>query len=663
MVLLGTFALSLAVGLAVYGLLASIWGVRRQYPLLVESGRTAAYSLFALVAAANAVMLAAILQDDFSVRYVAENSSRVTPLFFKVLSLWSAHEGSLLLWNLVLSGYLAAVAFRFRRHRPETLPWALAVMYAVSIFYLILVLGPSQAFTSLAIAPLDGRGPQPLLQNNWLMAVHPPLLYLGYIGFTVPFAFAMASLLTGATSDWWISITRRWALAAWSFLTAGLVLGALWSYSVLGWGGYWAWDPVENVALLPWLVGTAFIHSSIIQERRGMLKVFNLSLAIGAFALTTFGTFLTRGNIIASVHAFTRSLVGPFYLGFLVLVLAAGYGLVAARSSRLRSAGRYDSPISREAAFLGNNWALLAIAFIVLLGTLFPLALEALTTRQVTVGGPYFDQTSVPPFLALLLLMGVGPMIPWRKGSLSQLQQRAAIPAALAALAMVALVATGGRRPLAVAAVGLAVFVLAGNAAALLRNLRVNGRDLNRQSVMGLYAAFRQNQRFHGGLIVHMGVAVATIAITASTFQQQAEVTLARGQQVSFAGYTIRYDGLVPRPEAQRMVLQAPVDITKDGKPAGRMTPAMNLYPSAREPIGTPAVRSGWLRDLYVSLLGLDERGETATFRLFLNPGVNWLWIGGAIMALGGIVGLWPPRRRSAVSPITVVQPQLAEAR
>jgi cytochrome c-type biogenesis protein CcmF len=661
MVLLGTFALFLALGLAVYGLLASVWGARRDYPLLVESGRTAAYSLFLLVAAANVVMLAAILQDDFSVRYVAENSSRVTPLFFKFLSLWSAHEGSLLLWNLVLSGYLAAVAFRFRRHRPETLPWALGVMFAVTIFYLLLVLGPSQAFTSNATVPSDGRGPQPLLQNNWLMAVHPPLLYLGYIGFTVPFAFAMASLLTGATSNWWISLTRRWALAAWSFLTAGLLLGALWSYSVLGWGGYWAWDPVENVALLPWLVGTAFVHSSLIQERRDMLKVFNLCLAIGAFALTTFGTFLTRGNIIASVHAFTRSLVGPFYLGFLVLVLAAGYGLVAARSNRLRSSGRYDAAISREAAFLGNNWALLAIAFVVLLGTLFPLALEALTTRQVTVGGPYFDQTSVPPFLALLLLMGLGPLIPWRKGSISQLQGRAAIPAVLAAVVVVVLVATGGRRPLAIAAVGLAVFVFAGNAAALLRSLKVDGRALSRGFLVGLPEAFRRNRRLHGGLIVHMGVAVATVAITASTFQQQAEVTLTRGQSIPFAGYTIRYDGLVPRPEAQRMVLQAPVSIAKGGKSVGTMTPALNLYPSATEPIGTPAVRSGWLVDFYVSLLGLDERGEAATFRLFLNPGVSWLWIGGAIMALGGLVALWPARRRSKAAPVAVAEPQLAE--
>src|SRR5207244_596819 len=294
---------------------------------------------------------------------------------------------------------------RFRRRRPDTLPIAMAVMYAVQIFYLALVLGPTRPFATLATTPVDGRGPLPLLQNHPLMAVHPPFLYLGFIGFTVPFAFAMAALLTGRLSDAWIRVTRRWTLASWIFLTVGLGLGALWSYGVLGWGGYWAWDPVENVALLPWLAATAFLHSVVIQERRGMLKVWNLSLVVGAFALTTFGTFLTRGSILSSVHAFAQSAVGPMYLGFLILVLGVGFGLIALRSWRLASEGRFDSALSREAVFLGNNLALLSITFVVLLGTIFPLFVEAVTNRQVTVGGPYFDQTLPPIFLLLLFLM------------------------------------------------------------------------------------------------------------------------------------------------------------------------------------------------------------------------------------------------------------------
>ncbi len=661
MVLLGNFALSLALGLAVYGALASVFGRRRGHSRLLDSGRTTAYSMLAVVAGANITMLAAIVGNDFSVRYVAENSSRVTPTFFKVLSLWSAHEGSLLLWNLILVGYIAAVAFRFRRQRPETFPWAMAVLYAVSIFYLILVLGPSQAFAGTGLIPRDGRGPLPLLQNNWLMAIHPPMLYLGYLGFTVPFAFAMATLITGSTSDWWINLTRRWALAAWSFLTVGLMLGALWSYGVLGWGGYWAWDPVENVALLPWLVGTAFLHASIIQERRGMLKVFNLSLAIGAFALTTFGTFLTRGNIIASVHAFTRSLVGPLYLGFLVLVLASGFGLIAARSWRQRSDGRFDALLSRETAFLGNNWALLVIAFVVLLGTIFPLVVEALTTRQATVGGPYFDQTTVPPFLVLLLLLGIGPLLPWRKSSLALLKDRVRLPMTAGALVIIALVVAGVRRPVPIVAIGLATFVFAGNASALARSVIGPARVSGRPSPAALAVAFTRNRRLHGGLIAHLGVAVATIAITASSFQQQAEVTLHRGGQTTFAGYTIRYQGLLPKPEAQRMVLEAPVAVSRAGRSVGGMMPALNLYPAASEPIGSPAIRYGWLEDLYVSILGFDERGEQATFRLFLNPGVSWLWVGALVMALGGLCALWPVRRRPAAAGIPVATSQLAE--
>ena len=657
MVLLGNFGLSLALGLALFGLLASAVGAHRQHPVLIESGRFAAFSLFGLVLAANLTMLAAILGNDFSVRYVAENSSRVTPTFFKVLSLWSAHEGSLLLWNLILSGYIAAVAFRFRRRHPETLPWALAVMYAVSVFYLVLVLGPSQAFAGMTPVPADGPGPLPLLQNHWLMAVHPPLLYLGYIGFTVPFAFAMASLITGSTSDWWIDITRRWKLAAWSFLTVGLMLGALWSYGVLGWGGYWAWDPVENVALLPWLVGTVLLHSSVIQQRRGMLKVFNLCLAIGAFALTTFGTFLTRGNIIASVHAFTRSLVGPFYLGFLVVVLVTGYGMVAARSWRLRSAGRFDSALSREAAFLGNNWALLAIAFVVLLGTIFPLVVEAVTARQVSVGGPYFNQTSVPPFLVLLLLMGVGPLLPWRKGSLGQLRERLAIPVLAGALVILSLTAIGIRRPVPMLALGLATFVFVGNAASLARSLRAFVRSMDQPLPAALPNAFARNRRLHSGLIVHLGVAVATIAITASSFAKQTEVTLARGQQTTFAGYVIRYEGLRPIPQPQRMVLEADIAVSSPRQTL-RMTPALNLYPSASEPIGSPSIRYGIFTDFYASVIGFDQVGQRATFRFFLNPGVSWLWIGGVIMGLGGLLGLWPVRRRTTA--IAEAQPALA---
>jgi len=646
--ILGTIALGLAFAVAVYGLGAAVAGVRYGHAVLVESSRTAAYSLFGLVLAANLVLLAAILTDDFSLRYVAENSSRETPVFFKVLSLWSAHEGSLLLWNLVLSGYTAAVALRFRASRPETLPWAMAVLYGISLFYLLLVLGPSRPFAPLDPAPADGNGPLPLLQNHWLMAVHPPFLYLGYIGFSVPFAFAVASLLTGSVSDWWVRVTRRWTMVAWGFLTVGLTLGALWSYAVLGWGGYWAWDPVENVALLPWLVSTAFLHTSMIQERRGMLKLLNLALAVSAFALTTFGTFLTRSGVVASVHTFTQSVVGPAYLAFLLLVLAVGFGLIALRGAQARSNGRFDSPLARESALLGNAWVLLTLACIVLLGTLFPVLVEVVSNRQVTVGAPYFDQAGALPFLALLALMGAGPLLAWRRTSWRQVRDRLALPAVAGALVVVAAVFLGARNWGAATVFGLAALVLVANGGELSRILRSCVRSSAGPAHVAIATGVARNRRLVGGLVVHSGAAIAACAIAASAFASQTEVSLARGQQVTFAGYTLRYDGLQPHPEPQRMVLQAPVSVTAGGRSQGRMVPALNLYPSASEPIPTPAIRYGPLADLYVSVLGFDQNGQSATFRVLLNPGVSWLWVGGGIMALGGLLAAWPRRQRAA---------------
>jgi cytochrome c-type biogenesis protein CcmF len=649
---LGTFALLLGLGLAVYGAAASVVGARKGRPLLVESARTSAYSLLAVVIAANGAMLAAILSNDFTIRYVAENSSRETPTFFKILSLWSADEGSLLLWNLILAVYIAAVAFRFRKRKPETFPWAMAVMYGVSIFYLVLVLGPTRPFAALATAPLDGRGPLPLLQNHPLMAVHPPFLYLGFIGFTVPFAFAIAALITGTVSDRWIRITRRWTLASWIFLTVGLVLGALWSYGVLGWGGYWAWDPVENVALLPWIAATAFLHSVVIQERRGMLKVWNLSLVVGAFALTTFGTFLTRGSILSSVHAFAQSAVGPMYLGFLVLVLAGGFGLIAMNAWRLRSEGRLDAALSRESAFLGNNLVLLGVTFVVLLGTIFPLFVEAVTNRQSTVGGPYFEQTTVPLFLLLLFLMGVGPLLPWRRASREQLRRRVTVPAIVGAATM-ALVAVAGVRSVgATAAYGLAAFVLVGNAGELIRGVRAYSSATGARPAAAVRGAVARNRRLYGGLVVHIGIALVAIAITtSSSFAMRTEVTLSKGEQTTFAGYVLEYEGERQISQPQRVVLIADVSVSKDGADLGRVTPSLNLYPAASEPIGTPSIRYGVFRDFYASLIGFDGEGERATFRFFLNPGVTWLWVGGAIVALGGLLAAWPARRRVALLP------------
>jgi cytochrome c-type biogenesis protein CcmF len=605
----------------------------------VQTARRIAYAVLGTMVVVDGAMLAALLSNDFTLRYVADNSSRETPVFFKVLSLWAADDGSLLFWNLILAGYVAAVAIRFRRYRPPTFPYALSVLFGVQAFYLLLVNGPARPFGTLAQAAADGRGPAPLLQNHPLMAVHPPFLYLGFIGFTVPFAFGVAALLAGTGSDAWVSIIRRWTLLVWCFLTVGLVLGALWSYSVLGWGGYWAWDPVENVALLPWLVATAFLHSIMLQERRGMARLWNIALVIGAFALTTFGTFLTRGSVLSSVHAFAQSAVGPAYLTFLGLVLLGGFGLVAWRLPMLRTPARLESTVSREAAIVGNNMLLLAATAIILLGTVLPLVVEALTGDQITVGGPYFQSALAPVFLLVLLLAGTAPLLPWRAVNRERAIRRLRLPVLAAALVIVGTSLAGLRDLYAVAGFGAATLVLVGNGQEIASGLAVGRRH------SGVLRTLARGRRRYAGLTVHIGLALLAIGITASSnLAEQTQVTLRTGESTVFADHTLRYAGLETDQQAQRVVLTARVDVSGSGP----LTPRMNLYPAASEPIGSPSIHRGVLRDLYASVISLQDDGNSATFRFYRNPGITWLWIGGVVMALGGAAAAWPARRRRA---------------
>jgi cytochrome c-type biogenesis protein CcmF len=639
MAFLGTYGLMLGLVLSVGGAVTAAVGARTDRPALVQTARRIAFAVLATMVVVDGAMLAALLSNDFTLRYVADNSSRETPVFFKVLSLWAADDGSLLFWNLILAGYVAAVAIRFRRYRPPTFPYALSVLFGVQAFYLLLVNGPARPFGTLAQAAADGRGPAPLLQNHPLMAVHPPFLYLGFIGFTVPFAFGVAALLAGTGSDAWVSIIRRWTLLVWCFLTVGLVLGALWSYSVLGWGGYWAWDPVENVALLPWLVATAFLHSIMLQERRGMARLWNIALVIGAFALTTFGTFLTRGSVLSSVHAFAQSAVGPAYLTFLGLVLLGGFGLVAWRLPMLRTPARLESTVSREAAIVGNNMLLLAATAIILLGTVLPLVVEALTGDQITVGGPYFQSALAPVFLLVLVLAGTAPLLPWRAVNRERAVRRLRLPVLAAALVIVGTSLAGLRDLYAVAGFGAATLVLVGNGQEIASGLAVGRRH------SGVLRTLARGRRRYAGLTVHIGLALLAIGITASSnLAEQTQVTLRTGESTVFADHTLRYAGLETDQQAQRVVLTAKVEVSGSGP----LTPRMNLYPAASEPIGSPSIHRGVLRDLYASVISLQDDGNSATFRFYRNPGITWLWIGGAVMALGGAAAAWPARRRRA---------------
>jgi cytochrome c-type biogenesis protein CcmF len=647
MAFLGTYGLMLGLVLSVAGAVVAAVGARTDRPALVETARRIAFAVLATMVVVAGAMLAALLSNDFALKYVADNSSRETPVFFKVLSLWGADDGSLLFWNLILAGYVAAVAVRFRRYRPPTFPYALSVLFGVQAFYLLLVNGPARPFGTLAQAAADGRGPAPLLQNHPLMAVHPPFLYLGFIGFTVPFAFGVAALLAGTGSDAWVSIIRRWTLLVWCFLTVGLVLGALWSYSVLGWGGYWAWDPVENVALLPWLVATAFLHSIMLQERRGMARLWNIALVIGAFALTTFGTFLTRGSVLSSVHAFAQSAVGPAYLAFLGIVLLGGFGLVAWRLPMLRTPARLESTVSREAAIVGNNMLLLAATAIILLGTVLPLVVEAVTGDQITVGGPYFQSALAPVFLLVLVLAGTAPLLPWRAVNRERAIRRLRLPVLAAALVVVGTAAAGLRDLYAVAGFGAATLVLVGNAQEIASGLAVGARH------GGVLRTLARGRRRYGGLTVHIGLALLAFGITASSnLAEQTQVTLRTGQSTVFADHTLRYAGLETDQQAQRVVLTARVDVSGSGP----LTPRMNLYPAASEPIGSPSIHRGLLRDLYASVISLQDNGNSATFRFYRNPGITWLWIGGAVMALGGAAAAWPARRRRAEEAVVAAE-------
>ncbi|MDQ3758301.1 MAG: heme lyase CcmF/NrfE family subunit, partial [Actinomycetota bacterium] len=623
--LVGLAAVLLGLLAAVGGLVTVVAGLVKGRPVLLRTGRVYAWLVLLGAVVAVIAMQRALLTHDFSLQYVAENNSRSTPVLFSITGMWSALEGSILLWALVLAGYLAAMVRHFRDRATDPLVgWATATAFVVAIFFFGLMLGPANPFREVAGAiPSDGPGPNPLLQQHVLVAFHPPMLYLGYVGFTVPFAFAIAALATGRVGEGWLVETRRWTLFAWGFLTAGIVLGSWWSYEVLGWGGFWAWDPVENASFLPWLTATAFVHSVMVQERRGVLRVWNLSLLVATFSLTILGTFLTRSGVLDSVHAFTESGIGPAILGFFALVVLVGVGLIGWRGDQLRSTGAMGAPISREGAFLANNVLFAAFAFVVLLGTVFPLLAEAFNGERISVGRPYFDRMTMPIALALLFLMAVAPALPWRGASGDVLHRRLLWPAWAATAVVVLCVAMGLRGLAPVAAFGLGAFA----AASAVRHLVLS------RSVVG---------RSNGGMVVHLGVIVISVAFAAAqSYGHRAEFRLSPGESAELAGHRVTYLGSDTRRYANRTAVEARVRI--DGDRVFR--PALNQFPFATQAIGTPSVRVGPLEDVYLTLISpaTTPEGEVV-LAVVVQPLVVWLWIGGTLMALGTLLAALPTR-------------------
>ncbi len=639
-VLIGFGAVSLGFAAAVLGTLTAAFALYSGRAHLMRAVRVHLGILVAAAVVAVITMESALLTDDFSVKYVAENGRIGTPLLYKIATLWGALEGSILLWALVLVGYVAVAAHRFRtRMEDPMVGWAMLTMFVVCAFFFGLMLGPANPFISVANPPADGPGLNPLLQNNALMAFHPPMLYLGYVGFTVPFAFAIAALVTGRVGEGWLLETRRWTVFAWGFLTFGIVLGAWWSYETLGWGGYWAWDPVENASLLPWLTGTAFIHSVMVQERRGMLRVWNLTLICATFALTILGTFLTRSGVIASVHAFSDGGVGPALLAFFAVIVVVTVGLIGWRGDALRSVGRIDSPLSREGAFLANNVVFAAFAFVVLIGTVWPLLIEAINGERIAVGNPFFDRMTMPIGFVLLFLMAMAPVLPWRKASGEVLGDRLFWPVVTGIAAMVFALVVGGGGFAPVLSFGLAG--VAGGAA--IRQLVIATR---RQGWRGLVG------RTNGGMIVHIGVILIAVAFAASnSYLRQAELRFDEvGDSAQLAGHEFIYRGLdeVVAPDG-RIDNQVLVEVD------GRIErPALTFFPFAGRTLGTPQTRGSLFDDVQLSVLPTDD-DEGAIVRVTVQPLVVWLWIGGIMMAVGTVFALVPGKRRRPTAPTSVV--------
>jgi cytochrome c-type biogenesis protein CcmF len=630
---LGSAGVVLGAAASLLGVITMAVGLRKRRPQLLETGWS--YSLLVLLGAVVAVaaMQRALITRDFSVGFVHDHGSSRTPPLFNVATMWSALEGSILLWAIILAGFTVHVARKFRRRLSDPLVgWALLTMFVVCLFFFALMLGPANPFTTVSVAAgYDGPGPNPLLQEHILMAIHPPMLYLGYVGFTVPFAFAVAALATGRLGEGWLIETRRATLLAWGFLTVGIVLGAWWSYEVLGWGGYWGWDPVENASLLPWLTGTAYLHSVMVQERRGMLRVWNLSLLCATFSLTILGTFMTRSGVLESVHAFSDSDIGMWLLSFFGLIVAVTLGLIGWRGDRLRSPGRIDSPVSREGAFLANNILFAAFAFVVLLGTVFPLLLEAVQDKPVSVGAPYFDRMTIPIGIVLLFLMAIAPVLPWRKASTETLAQRLLWPAWIGAATLFLVVAFGGRGWAPILAFGLGGF--AGGAA--LRQIVLATR---RQGWRGLVG------RTNGGMVVHLGVVVVAVAIAASgSYAHEVEARYEPGQTRIVAGHEITYLDTREVEESNRTATKVRVRI--DG---GQVyEPALSQYPGFGSLIGTPSVKTGLTEDVYLTITRLPETPDgEVTLRVIIEPMAMWLWVGGGMMFGGTLLAAWPGRRR-----------------
>ena len=643
---IGYVALLLALVASIYSAIAFIYGVGGSHRGLTDSARNGLLAVFGLVSISVAALIYALVTHDFQIEYVASYTSRDLSLPYLLSALWAGNDGSLLFWAWLLSLCAAVVVLQKRDIGKELMPYASSIIMVTQAFFLILLLFVSNPFHKLAFVPAEGMGLNPLLENPG-MIFHPPILLAGYVGFTIPFAFAMAALLTRRLGDEWIIAIRRWTLMSWLLLGVGNIIGAWWAYVELGWGGYWAWDPVENASFMPWLVATAFLHSIMMQRRRGMLKVWNMVLILLTFSLTIFGTFLTRSGIIASVHTFAESpLLGYLFLAFIGVVLFGSLGLLYYRSDELKGEAEMESLVSRESTFLLNNLLLVGAAFAIFLGTIFPVISDAVRGVKISVGPPFFNQVNGPIFLAIILLTGICALIGWRRASIRNLIRNFLWPLVSALILGITLFIVGIREWYALVAFFLCGFVLFTILYEWFRGTRARHRMRAENYLKAFWGLTMTNRPRYGGYIVHIAIILIAIGVVGSSFyDMEKEVTLMPGESMTIKNYTLIYENIDHYETQSKHVATATLSVYNQGKLIGKLIPEKYFHRSYEQPVTEVAIRTTLLEDLYVILIGWDEDSTTA-FKVLVNPLVSWIWIGGVVFVLGGLIAFWPERQK-----------------
>jgi len=657
---IGALSILLAFCLAIYAVVGSIIGKFKKNSFLVVSAERAVYSVWILLTVAAGLLIYVLETGDFRLAYVAAHTDASMSGIYKFTAWWGGQEGSLLLWAWILATYSAIVVFTNRHKFRDMMPWVTSVLMVTEAFFLVLIGFVLSPFGVLEagrgnIVEGMGQGLNPLLQY-WTMVIHPPMLYLGYVGFTVPFAFAMGSLITKQPGDEWIHTTRRWTIVTWLFQSTGILLGQGWAYAVLGWGGYWAWDPVENASLLPWITATAFLHSVMMQEKKGMMKVWNMVLISGTFFLCIFGTFLTRSGVVSSVHAFAQSPIGKYFVIFLSVGIAATIILILEQLNYLKSEARLESVVSRESSFMFNNLILLASCFAVLWGTLFPVISEAVTGEKISVDAPFFNRINVPIGLAMLLLTGIGPLIAWRRSSVESLRRAFLWPAVAGVVLMIGLGIAGVyEHPYALVSFGLCMFV----AATIFSEFWKGASAIRAKNGIGLIPAAveltHRNTRRYGGYLVHMGIVFMFIGYTGAAFNQDVTKEVAPGGNFDLGHYNLRIANMDSGENNNYAWQRATVEATHDGKSLGELFPERRLYKASQQPTSEVSIRRRLNEDLYVNFAGLSNDNRRAVIQAYVFPLVSWIWIGFWVLAFGTIICLVPSKVRMAYARTQVI--------